>query len=171
MSEKTDIEWATGEAFISLYNVEFGTTYLAQLSETPDICCIDQKGNRLNLEVTLTEDRPGDIKALLGRSEDRTLEALKIHLVKVKEGKANPFERVSSLCGNVSEMIVKRIEKKLSKRYGSNASLVVRDTSGVDWDWDIVVDAIKDRLKSVQNPFDMGIWILSSAKNRISRVM
>ena len=63
-------------------------------------------------------------------------------------------------------MVVKRIEKKLSKRYGPNTALVVRDTSGVDWDWDLVGDAIKDRLKSVQNPFDTGIWILSSAKNK-----
>ena len=30
MSEKTDIEWATGETFISLYNAERATTYLAQ---------------------------------------------------------------------------------------------------------------------------------------------
>jgi hypothetical protein len=171
MSEKTDIEWATGEAFISLYNAELAATYLAQPSEAPDIHCVDQKGNRLNLEITMTEDRPGDIKALLGRSEDRSLGVLKIHLAKVKEGKADPFERVSCLSGNVSEMVVKRIEKKLTKRYGPNTALVVRDTSGVDWDWDLVVDAIKDRLKSVHNPFDMGIWILFSSKNRIFRVV
>jgi hypothetical protein len=171
MSEKTDIEWATGEAFISLYNAEFTTTYLAQPSDKPDIHCVDQQGNQLNLEVTMTEDRPGDIKALLGRSEDRSLGALKIHLTKMKEGKADPFERVSYLSGNVSEMVVKRIEKKLIKRYGPNTALVVRDTSGVDWDWDLVVDTIKDRLKSAHNPYDMGIWILSSTKNRIFRVV
>jgi hypothetical protein len=171
MSEKTDIEWATGSAFISLYNAELATTYLAQSSETPDIHCVDQKGNQLNLEITMTEDQPGDIKALLGRSEDRSLEALKVHMTKVKEGKADLFERVSCLSGNVSEMVVKRIEKKLTKRYGPDTALVVRDTSGVDWDWDLVVDAIKDRLKSVHNPFDKGIWIISSAKNRIFRVV
>jgi len=171
MSEKTNIEWATGEAFICLYNAEFETTYLAQPSEAPDIRCVDEKGNQLNIEVTMTEDRPGDIKALLGRSEDRTLEELKIHLAEVKEGKANLFERISSLSGNVTEMVVKRIEKKLSKRYGPNTALVVRDTSGVNWDWALAVDAIKDRIKSAHNPFDMGIWILSFAKDRIFRVV
>jgi hypothetical protein len=34
----------------------------------------------LNLEITMTEDQPGDIKALLGRSEDRGLEALNLTL-------------------------------------------------------------------------------------------
>jgi len=42
MSEKTDIEWATGETFISLYNAERATTYLAQPSEAPDFHCVDQ---------------------------------------------------------------------------------------------------------------------------------
>ena len=171
MSEKTDIEWATAEAFISLYNAEHATTYLAQASEAPDMHCIDQKGNQLNLEITMTEDRPGDIKALLGRSEDRGLEALKRHLAKVKEGKADPFDWGSCLSGNVLEMVVQRIRKKLTKRYGPKTALVVRDTSSVDWDWKLLLDAIKDRLKSVHNPFDMGIWILSSAKNRIFRVV
>ena len=87
MSEKTDIEWATGEAFISLYNARFATTYLAQPSEAPDIHCVDQKGNRLNLEITMTEDRPGDIKALLGRSEDRSLGALKFIWPRLKRAK------------------------------------------------------------------------------------
>jgi len=42
MSEKTDIEWAAGEAFISLYNAERATTYLAQPSEAPDFHSVDQ---------------------------------------------------------------------------------------------------------------------------------
>ena len=59
----------------------------------------------------------------------------------------------------------------MNKRFGPNTALVVRDTSGVDWDWDLVADTVKQSLHGIGNPFDEGIWILSTAKDRIFRVV
>jgi len=48
------------------------TTYkIVDHSDAPDIRCVDSDGNKLNLEITMTEDQPGDIQALLGRSDHR----------------------------------------------------------------------------------------------------
>ncbi|HWP56393.1 MAG TPA: hypothetical protein VNL14_00740 [Candidatus Acidoferrales bacterium] len=172
MSEKLDIERATAQAFVRLYNAKMGTSYeIVDYADAPDVCCADAHGNRLNLEITLTEDKPGDIKALLGRSDARSLETLKAHLTKVKAGEADPLERVSSLSGNVIEVVASRIGAKMNKKYGANTALVVRDTSGVDWDWDLVVTDLGNSLRGQVNPFDKGIWILSSSKERIFHVL
>ena len=37
-------------------------------------------------------------------------------------------------------------EKKLKKNYGPNAALVIRHVSGVDWDWGMEVENIKNML-------------------------
>ena len=172
MNEKQAIERATGDAFTTLYNLAHGTDYApVEYRDAPDVRCVDSKGSVLNVEVTLTEDRPGDIKARLGRSEDRSLAALKAHLEKVEAGLADPLERVSCLNTDVSSILVQRIRAKMNKRYGTNTALVLRDTSGVDWDWDLVADAVKQSLHDIANPFDEGIWILSTAKDRIFRVV
>ena len=172
MNETQAIERATADAFITLYNSEQGTDYVpVEYSDAPDVRCTDSQKNMLNLEITLTEDRPGDIKARLGRSNDRSLEALKAHLEKVKAGLADPLERVSCLNTNVSSILIQRIRAKMNKRYGSDTALVVRDTSGVDWDWDLVADDIRQKLGNIQNPFDKGIWIVSATKDRIFRIV
>src|SRR6267143_802335 len=118
MEEKVAIERATAEGFLSLYNKERGSTLkIIRMANAPDVICQDDQGKTLNLEITLTEDRPGDILARLGRSEQRSPQALREHLQRVREGKANPLERTSSLSGNVSAAIVSRILPKLQKRY------------------------------------------------------
>jgi hypothetical protein len=144
---------------------------VAEYSDALDVRCVDAQGNRLNLELTLTEDRPGDIRARLGRSNDRSLEALRAHVEKVKAGKADALERVSSLNGNITEVVLTRIQAKMNKRYGLNTALVVRDTSGVDWDWSLVIQDLCNHLKHIPNPFDKGIWILSCSKDRIFHVV
>jgi hypothetical protein len=68
-------------------------------------------------------------------------------------------------------MIVSRIQSKLSKDYGSNAALVVRDSSPLDWDWNLVTDQIKNMLNLKRNPFDKGIWIISYSKDKIFRIL
>lgn len=172
MNETQAIERATADAFILLYNSEHGTDYAPmEYSDAPDVSCADSKGNVLNLEVTLTEDRPGDIKARLGRSEDRSLEALKAHLKKVIAGLADPLDRVSCLNTDVRSILIQRIRTKMNKRYGSDTALIVRDTSGVDWDWDLVTDEIRRELESILNPFDKGIWIVNASKDRIFHVL
>jgi len=162
MNEKEAIEKATADAFIELYNREMGTSFsIVEYSDAPDIRCRDLDGNILSFEITLTEDQPKDIQAALGRSNHRNIEALREHMANVKAGKANPLERVSCLQGNVSEMIVKKILPKLKKDYGSNVALVIRDSSPVCWDWDLVVHPIKLMLNLQRNPFHNGIWIIS----------
>lgn len=179
MNEKEAIEKATADAFILLYNSEMGTSFsINEYSDAPDIHCQDPEGNKFNFEITLTEDRPKDIQASLGRSNHRSLESLKNHLEDIKAGKVNPLHRASCLQGNVTKMIVSRIESKLKKDYGTNVALVVRDTSPVGWDWDMVIEQIKtqmevqiENLNFERNPFDKGIWIITYLKDRIYRVL
>jgi hypothetical protein len=148
MSETQAIERATADAFIILYNSEHGTDYApVEYSDAPDVRCADSKENVLNLEITLTEDRPGDIKARLGRSDGCGLETLKAHLEKVKAGLADPLERVSCLNTNVSSILIQRIRAKMNKRYGSDTALIVRGTSRVDWDWDLAADDSRQGLR------------------------
>lgn len=172
MDEKVAVEKATAEGFLRLYNKETGNTFVVKsLGDAPDVKCEDDKGRTLNLEITLTEDRPGDIPAALGRSQQRSPEALRKHLQRVREGKASPLERTSSLGENVSAAIESRIRSKLEKRYGSHTALVIRDISGVDWDWGFEIPDLQRKLEGISNPFDKGVWILNCGKDRLFRVL
>jgi hypothetical protein len=172
LKETQAIEKATAQAFIELYNLRMGTSFsIVEYSDAPDIRCKDSLANAFNLEITLTEDRTKDIQAALGRSNHRSLEALKQHLKDVSARRASPSDRASCLQGNVTEMIVSRIRPKLKKDYGRNVALVVRDTSPIGWDWVIVLDQIKHRLNRDRNPFDKGIWIITFRMDDILRVL
>jgi len=142
-----------------------------EYSDSPDILCLDSEGNKLNIEITLTEDREGDIQAALGRSNSRSLDAVITYMENVRERKASLFEWVSSLNGNVSLSIAKRIKKKLQNDYGPNVALLVRDTSGVDWDWNLAGEDIKKHLDLTRNSFDQGIWIISNSKDKIFHII
>jgi hypothetical protein len=110
MTEKKRIEEAMAEGFVTAYNALMGTSYRFDAlldPPEPDARCVDADGNSLCLEITMTEDRPGDIKAQMGRSEDRSLQALKVHLDAVKAGKASIFDRVSSPTGNAGISMIK----------------------------------------------------------------
>jgi len=163
MTEKQQIEKSTAEKFIKLYNTENSTFFeIKELSDHPDIVCEDSVGNQLKLEITLTEDRNGDIQALLGRSEHKSLEHAKQHGM----GPASAFS------GNVIEHAYHRIFAKMSKNYGTNVALVVRDVSPLGWDWNAEKLKLARKLKNVSNPFDKGIWIFtSSQQDKIFRVL
>ena len=174
MNEKEAIEKATSDAFIKLYNSEMGTILsIVEYSDAPDIRCKDQDENVFNFEITLTEDRQGDIRAALGRSDDRNLESFKKHCEEVKAGKANPLAWLSCSQGEVKKIIVSRIQSKLDKDYGPNIALVVRHVSGVDWnwDWDWNREQIVDSLDLERQPFDKGVWVMSSSEDRIFRLL
>ena len=145
--------------------------FIVEYSDAPDVRCKNAEGNTFNFEITLTEDRLRDIQATLGRSNHRSLESLKKHLADVKAGKTDPHERASCLQGNVAGMIVSRINPKLKKDYGPDVALVIRDSSPVSWDWEMVLDQIKNMLNLKRNPFDKGIWIISFGKDRIFRIL
>lgn len=148
--EKLRIEKLTADAFIELYNTKMGTAYkVKEHLDAPDVRCEDCNGNKLNLEITLTEDRKNDIAAALGRSESRNLESLKTN-------------GADCLQSNVKEMIVERIKRKIENNYGPNVALVVKDISPIGWDWSAVVGDIRAELSGSSNPFERGIWILTS---------
>jgi hypothetical protein len=172
MTEKEAIELATAEKFVGLYNSQMGTSFsIVEHSDSPDLRCQDKEGNKLNLEITLTEDRPGDIQALLGRSDARSPEAMKRHKEAEERGEESIFDTVSCLGGNVVEMARARIQTKLSKDYGPDAALVVRDVSPLGWDWETVIDGLASVLDHRNNPFDKGIWVIDCGSNKIFRIV
>ena len=166
-SETQQIELATAQAFFALYNAQHATFYVvnrvAGPNEVPDIFASDSNGCKFNLEITLTEDRPGNIAALLGRSNSLSIEKLKQENEAVRAGKAQA--RINSLQGNALPVLLDRIGKKLNKTYGINTALVVRDTSF--WDWELIVPLIQAHLNSKVVAFDLGIWLLNGEKTAI----
>ena len=172
MTEKEAIERETADRFLDLYNSQMGASFtIVKHSDAPDFYCEDKEGYELKLEITLTEDRQGDIQALVGRSDKRSPEALKRHLEAVKRGEESIFESVSCLQDNVYRMAKARIQPKLDKDYGPNTALVVRDTSGVNWSWEDVLDDLKASLDLSHNPFDRGIWLISFVSSKVFRVV
>lgn len=169
MNEKQRIEQATAEGFLLLFNQQFDTHYrIVGFGDAPDVRCNGLNGEELNLEITLTEDHPRDIQALLGRSSHKSLEALKEHNKRVAEGKEKP--QFSSLSGNVLAQVAGRINQKLVKCYGPDTALIVRDTSGLDWDWELVLEELKEKTNSKRYPFDKGIWLLNLMMTKLYRV-
>ncbi len=59
----------------------------------------------------------------------------------------------------------------MKKDYGRNVALVVRDTSGVNWNWENVIAEISQIFKSVKNPYDKGIWLLYCQKTKIHKIV
>jgi len=159
MTEKEKIEKATAEKFLKLYNIKFSTSYkIKKLSDSPDVLCEDLNGNKLSLEITLTEDCGGDIKALLGRSEHKDLAYVK----KYETGPGRAFV-------DVSKNAIQIINKKILKDYGTNVALVIREVSPLDWDWS---DVRYDKPTDIKNPFNKGIWILACGNpNKIYQVL
>ena len=173
MTEKEIIELETAELFLNLYNSQMGTGFnIVEHSDAPDFHCQDKKGAELNFDITLTEDRSGDIQALCGRSDALSPEAMKRHNEALERGEANIFDLASCLQGNVSQMAINRIQPKIDKmRYGPNTALVVRDVSRQPHDWEAVLDDLAKSLDLSNNPFDKGIWIISFANNKFFRVV
>lgn len=172
MTEKEDIELETAEKFIELYNSQMGTSFsIVKHSDAPDFYCQDKEGTELKIEITLTEDRPGDIQALLGRSDARSPEAMKLHTEAVERGEESIFESVSCLQDNVSQMAKNRIQPKLDKDYGSNTALVVRDVSPLGWSWETVIGDLASSLDLRNNPFDKGIWLIAFSSNKIFQIV
>jgi hypothetical protein len=170
-TETQAIELATAEGFLAHYNALEATDYrvvaVAVPGQSPDVECANSVGGTLWLEVTITEDRPRDAQALVGRSDHKSLAATRDFLSRVKSGKAKMT--VNSLQGNVTAILVERLRRKFNNRYGRNVALVVRE-AGVSWDWEPVLPLVHEALRDSANPFDRGVWILSRGKERLTRV-
>ena len=159
VSETQRIERATAEGFLRLFNQQFGADKIVELGDAPDVRCQDSDDRALNLEITQTEDRRLDIQAAMGRSGYRNAENVRT---------SSPG---SSLRDNVLAQVAERINRKLLIKYGASTALVVRDTSGVEWDWSVVIEGLKTELDAAQNSFDKGIWILNRPKTKLYQVI
>ena len=169
MTEKQRIEFGTADGFLQLYNAHFGTSYeIVAEADAPDIRCVDANGRKLNIEVTTTEDSPGDIPALLGRSDKRSIESLAENNRAVRSGLVSP--RFTS-AHDAAKVLASRIDAKLRKDYGNGCALVVRDTSGCDWEWDLMANDVVAMCELKSNPFDKGIWVISRTKDKLFEIV
>jgi len=170
LSEKQRIEKATAEGFLRLFNDTNKTTYrVVELADSPDVRCRDDHGNTLNLEITLTQDQEKDIQAALGRSDHLSLESLRQELALVQQGKRKLSPIRSSEVA--LQRIATRIKEKLQKRFGPRTALVVRDTSPLGWDWENLLDRLRELIKEDGQPFDEGIWIIDNQKSKLLKVV
>lgn len=155
MTEKKAMERATAEAFLALYNNKMNTSFeIKEYSEAPDIRCEDSNGNKLNLEITSTEDFPstkdvpGDIQA--------TYRGNKVSCARGFDG--------------AYDTLFQRICAKAKKDYGPDVALVIQNFSAVGWCRDIA-EKTKERfsnsLEKLNPPFDKGIWLIACGRNEI----
>lgn len=171
-TEKQAIERATAEGFLALYNAQESTDYcvkkIAGHRESPDVYCVNSNGKELFIEITATEDNPKDISALLGRSDHKDLDELQ-NLLRRGEMQTVKIQN-SQLEGNVLGILIKRLSKKFEKSYGLNVALVVRGTSGVNWDWDLILPTVRQIFCGKRNPYERGVWLLSFNNTQLTRI-
>lgn len=148
-NRKQAIEYDTAVAFLHLYNQALKTSYeIIELSDIPDVICKDRLTNEeLYLEITLHEDRKGEIPFLLGQTKEKPKSRSSVRLTGRDEDEGLPA-------------LIEAVTKKLLKDYGRQVALVVRHMSSQSWDQD--VEQIKRLLGLQNNPFDRGIWVLTS---------
>ena len=161
---KQRIEYWRAKDFLVKYNQQQDSSFkIKELSDSPDVVCEDENGDRLNLEITLIEDRCDDIKSLLGRSDHKNSKlGTKLRLA------TDPIQPV--------KRIYKAIRNKINNHYGSNVALVICYTTLLkseahesDWkdlkDHRFVLDDIDDI------PFDKGIWVISLRGSVVFRIL
>jgi len=159
MKEKEQIEKATVDAFVELHNEMYGTAHSVREygdhdGDRPDALCVAADGDEFNVEVTITEDRPGDIQWALVKADQRPYQG-------------PPGSRLQA---NVLAQLAGRLDKKSLRRYGGRTALVIRDSSGVDWDWEDIRPQAKEYLQQRGNPYQLGIWVVNRAKTRLHRI-
>src|SRR5574341_1307962 len=150
LSEKQQIEKATAEIFLPIFNKRMGTNFeISELGDTPDATCIDRtSGKVLYLEIGLTEDLKGEIADELGRGKT-PLASENIMPVRSFSEDAIPNYR-------------KVLEKKMLSSYGPNTALVLRQTAPI-WgpnEWRIYAPMLSDLLVGSQPKFGAGIWTI-----------
>lgn len=159
MNDKEQIEKDTVDAFVALHNGMHGTSFSVREygdhhGARPDAVCVTGDGEPFNVEVTITEDRPGDIPLALGKANQRPY-----------QGRPGSY-----LQGNVLAQLAVRLDKKSLMRYAGQTALVIRDSSGVDWDWEGIRPQVEEYLEQRGNPFQLGIWIVNRTKTRLHRI-
>jgi len=157
LSIKQQIEKATAEIFLKLFNNHFKTVYqITSLSDSPDIKCIDKNTNlTLNLEITLLEDINGEIGYLLGKGK-------------------KPFisPNTGLPCTSFSDDSIPKLEKRLDEKgdvnYGQRTALVIRQTSPLWFAEDWASHRSKMDNKTINNlklNYEAGVWIICTNNN------
>ena len=128
-----------------------GTNFeIACLGDAPDVECVDLKTNgKLNLEISLLEDLPGDVPYALGRAE--------------RPKSPTTGTTVRSFFHDSVPQLVESLEKKLLSTYGSNTALVLRQVSIIwgPFEWGIVADEFRDEvLRGKEKHYGAGVWII-----------
>ena len=151
MSEKKQIEEATANLFLKLYNKRFDATFeIDQLGDTPDVVCSEPSTGRiLNLEISLIEDLPGDIPYALGKGP--------------KPLSPTTGSTVVSFTDDSVEQLRNSLEKKLLSSYGADTALVLRQVSPL-WEpkeWALVAESFRQSvLQGRESNFGAGVWII-----------
>lgn len=154
VEEKRAIENATVKGFLDLYNLEKADDFrITTHGDSPDFVCTNSVGRRLNIETTTAHDDRNDMQVLLGRATSRKR------------------PRSARLRDFVLANLLTIIREKQLKRYGSNTALVIRQTSGVDWDWEMEIEAIRSGFPGQTSPYDVGVWIIDRTMTKIWRVL
>src|SRR5438093_3085388 len=97
-TEKKAIEKAATEMFLAAYNSGTGRSYRVvgqPEPPAPDVLCEDENGAILKLEITMLEDRHGDLQSLLGRSDAHSLERLRADMERVRTGEIEATDTVA----------------------------------------------------------------------------
>ncbi|GEM_PF-1828077 len=153
LSEKQRIEYATATAFLHHYNEMRDKHFkVVKLGDFPDVHCKDTLTDEsLKLEVTLIEDRLGDIKYVLGR---RTIPD-EILLSKTIDFAADVIPR-----------LIERLKDKLLSSYGADTALLIYQVSPL-WtaaDWQRNVSKIQYEIfTGKESNYGRGVWIICNS--------
>jgi len=155
MTEKKTMERATAEAFLAFYNNKMNTSFeIKEYSDAPDIRCEDSNGNKLNLEITSTEDFPstkdvpGDIQSAY------------------RDNKVPCVRDFDGAC----DTLFQRICAKAKKDYGPDVALVIQNFSAVGWCREVAEKTkvrFSNSLDKLNPSFDKGIWLIACGRNEI----
>jgi hypothetical protein len=151
LPEKKAIEKRTAEVFLGLYNDQMKTSFeFIELSEHPDVICQDiTSGNKLELEISLLPDIPGQIPYLLGRANPPVSPTLKT---------------IAYQFADIIATYKPIISKKLLASYGQNTALVFYCVSGLlePKEWVDIQFILKESFIGKEENFGAGIWVICS---------
>ena len=150
LPEKKHIEHSIAVLFLGLYNQRKGTNYeINELQDTPDVTCVDQNtGDFLELEITLLQGLPDEIKHVLGRDKKPISPTTGTTVVSYDD---------------ILDQLKIRLDEKLLSSYGPNTALVLRQVS-ILWEpkeWKAVADQFREEiLKGKEQYYGRGVWII-----------
>lgn len=151
LTEKQKTEKEIAEIFISLYNPLMGTNFeISQLGDAPDVACEDNSANtRLDLEIALLENLPGQIRHTLGRGE--------------KPRSQTTGTTVVDLFNDVIPHFRKTLEKKMLSAYGAHTALVLYQVS-ILWEpreWQHIAERFRAEIfEGKEGNFGAGVWVI-----------